>query len=97
MKSPNTSKNRDSNRNNTNVTPSKQNDKSSHSEDQDEVINKKTPKKDIVIIDDSLIRYMNGREISRSSSIKIRSHPGATTEHLIYKKPENDGYSIWCQ
>ena len=97
MKSPNKNKNRDSNRNNTNVTASKQNDKSSHSEDQDEVRNKKTPKKDIVIIDDSLIRYMNGREISRSSSIKIRSHPGATTKHLISKKPENDGYSIWCQ
>ena len=26
---------------------------------------------------------MNDREISRSSSVKIRSHPGATTEDLI--------------
>ena len=26
---------------------------------------------------------MNGRKISRSSSVKIRSHPGATTEDLI--------------
>ena len=31
---------------------------------------------------------MNGREISRSSSVKIRSHPGATTEDLIdYVRP----------
>ena len=97
MKPPNKNKNRDSNRNNTNVTASKKNDKSSHSEDQDEVRNKETPKKNIVIIDDSLIKYMNGREISRSSSIKIRSHPGATIEHLIHKKPKNDGCSLWYQ
>ena len=48
----------------------------------------KTPKKDIVIIGDSMIKYINGREISRSSSVKIRSHPGATTEDLIdYVRP----------
>ena len=30
----------------------------------------------------------NGRKISRSSSVKIRSHPGATTEDLIdYVRP----------
>ena len=47
---------------------------------------------------------MNGREISRSSSVKIRSHPGATTEDLIdyvrpaaRKKNENDGYSLCYQ
>ena len=44
---------------------------------------------------------MNGQEISRSSSVKIRIHPGATTEDLIdyvrptaRKKTENDGYSL---
>ena len=45
---------------------------------------------------------MNGREISRSSSVKIRIHPGATTEDLMgYVRPiarrknnENDGYSF---
>ena len=64
----------------------------------------KTPKKDIVIIGDSIIKYVNSREISRSSSVKIRSHPGATTEDLIdyvrptaRKKPENDGDSLWYQ
>ena len=69
------SKNRDSNRNNTNVTARRQNDKHSQNEDKDEVRGNKTPKKDIVIIGDSMIKYMNGREISRYSSVKIRSHP----------------------
>ena len=57
-------------------------------EDQDEVRDNKTPKKDIVIIGDSMIKYLNGREISRSSSDKFRSHLGATTEDLIdYVRP----------
>ena len=35
-----------------------------------------------------MIKYINAQEISRSSSVKIRSHPGATTEDLIdYVKP----------
>ena len=35
-----------------------------------------------------MIKYINAREISRSSSVKIRSHPGATTEDLInYVRP----------
>ena len=35
-----------------------------------------------------MIKYVNGREISRSSSVKIRSHPGAATEDLIdYVRP----------
>ena len=86
--SPDKNRNRDSNRNNTNVTARKHNDKRSQSEDKDEVRGNKTPKKDIVIIGDSMIKYVNGREISRSSSVKIRSHPGATTEDLIdYVRP----------
>ena len=87
-KSPEKNKNRDSNRNNTSVTARKQNDKRSQIEDQDEVRDNKTPKKDIVIIGDSMIKYINDREISRSSSVNIRSHPGATTEDLIdYVRP----------
>ena len=87
-KSPDKNKNRDSNRNNTSVTARKQNDKRSQIEDQDEVRDNKTPKKDIVIIGDSMIKYINDREISRSSSVNIRSHPGATTEDLIdYVRP----------
>ena len=87
-KSPDKNKNRDSNRNKTNVTARKQNDKRSQIEDQDEVRDNKTPKKDIVIIGDSMIKYINAREISRSSSVKIRSHPVVTTEDLIdYVRP----------
>ena len=85
-KSPDKNKNRDSNRNNTSVTARKQNDKLSQVEDQDEVRDNKTPKKDIVIIGDSTVKYINGRKISRSSSVKIRSHPDATTDDLKNQK-----------
>ena len=87
-KSPDKNKNRDSNINNTSVTARKQNDKRSQIEDQDEVKDNKTPKKDIVIIGDSMMKYINAREIYRSSSVNIRSHLGATTEDLIdYVRP----------
>ena len=82
-KSADKNKNRDSNRNNTSVTARKQNDKRRQIEDQDEVRDNKTPMEDIVIIGDSMIKYIDTREISRSSSVKIRSHPGATTEDPI--------------
>ena len=69
-----------------NVTARKQNDQHSQNKDKNEV--RETPKKDIVIIGDSMIEYMNGWGLSRSSSIKIRSHPGATIEDLIdYARP----------
>ena len=82
-KSADKNKNRDSNRNNTSVTARKQNDKRRQIEDQDEVRDNKTPMEDIVIIGDSMIKYIDTREISRSSSVKIRSHPVATTEDPI--------------
>ena len=83
-KSSEKNKNRDSNRNN--VTAWKQNDERSQNEDQEEVRDNKTPKKGIVIIGDSTIKY--GREISRSSSVKTRSHARATTKNLIdYVRP----------
>ena len=86
MKSPGKNKNRGSNRNNMNVTARKQNDQHSQNKDKNEV--RETPKKDIIIIGDSMIEYMNGWGTSRSSSVKIRSHPGATTEDLIdYIRP----------
>ena len=58
--SPDKNENRDSNRNNTNVTARKQNDKRIQNEDQDRVRDNKTPNKDIVIIGDSMIKYLNG-------------------------------------
>ena len=69
-----------------NVTARKQNDQHSQNKDKNEV--RETLKKDIIIIHDSMIEYMNGWGISRSSSVKIRSHPGATTEDIIdYIRP----------
>ena len=63
-KSSDKNKNRDSNRNITNVSAWRQNGKRSQNKDQDEVRDNKTPKKDIVIIGDSMIKFMNGRNIS---------------------------------
>ena len=63
-------------RTNTNVTAGKQNDKYSQNENKGEVRGSKTPKKDIVVIRESMIKYVNGRKISRSNSLKIRSHSG---------------------
>ena len=35
-----------------------------------------------------MIKYVNGREVSRNDSVKVRSHPGATTDDLIdYVQP----------
>ena len=30
-----------------------------------------------------MIKYVNGREVSRNNSVKVRSHPGATTDDFI--------------
>ena len=69
-----------------NVTAWKQNNQHSQNKNKNEV--RETPKKDIVIIGDSMIEFMNGWGISRSSSVKIRNHPGASTEDLIdYVRP----------
>ena len=39
-------------------------------------------KKSIVVIEDSLIKNVNGRDVSPGDSVKIRPHPGASTEDL---------------
>ena len=106
-KSPDKSRNRGSNRNNIIVISRKQNDdkcsQKSFKSDQDEVRDKETLE-DIVNTGDSMIKYINDREISRSSSVKIRSDLCATTENLIdkvrsiaRKNNKNDGYSLWYQ
>ena len=47
-----------------------------------------TLKKEIIIVGDSMIKLMNGREVSRDDSVKIRCHPGATTDDIIdYVRP----------
>ena len=30
-----------------------------------------------------MIKYVNGREVSRNDSVNVRSHPGATTDDFI--------------
>ena len=40
-------------------------------------------KKNIVVIGDSIIKNVNGKDVSRHDSVKIRPHPGASTEDLI--------------
>ena len=35
-----------------------------------------------------MIKYVNGREVSRKNSVKVRSHPGGTADDLIdYVRP----------
>ena len=41
-----------------------------------------------MIVGDSMIKHVNGREFSRDDSVKIRCHPGATTDDIIdYVRP----------
>ena len=41
-----------------------------------------------MIVGDSMIKYVNGREVSRDDSVKIRCHPGATANNIIgYVRP----------
>ena len=39
-------------------------------------------------VGDSMIKHVNGREVSRDNLVKIRFHPGATTDDFIdYVRP----------
>ena len=41
-----------------------------------------------MIVGDSMIKHVNGCEVSRDNSVKIRCHPGATTDDIIdYVRP----------
>ena len=44
-------------------------------------------KKEVFIIRDSMIKYVNGQEVSRNDSVKVGSHPGATTEDFVMSDP----------
>ena len=73
----------------------KKNDKTTVHKDSDDSnlikrqsANSSTVKKEVFIIGDSMIKYVNGREVSRNDSVKVRSHPGATTDDVIdYVQP----------
>ena len=44
--------------------------------------------REVFIIGDSMIKYVNGRAVSRNDSVKRRSHPGVTTDEFIdYVQP----------
>ena len=49
---------------------------------------KSTSKKEKMIVGDSMIKHVNGREVSGDDSVKIRCHSGATTDDTIdYVRP----------
>ena len=50
--------------------------------------NSSAVKKEAFIIGDSMIKYVNGRVVSRNDPVKVRSYPGATTDDFIdYVRP----------
>ena len=53
------------------------------------------------ILSDSMIKHENSSNLSNYMNVKVRSHPGATTEDLIdyvkpiaSKKTKNVGYTL---
>ena len=69
--------------NRTNSLPVKlRKNKNSNTADNDGVIKSKS-KKETIIIRDSMIKHVNDHEVSRDNSLKIRYHPGATTDNII--------------
>ena len=45
--------------------------------------NSSAVKKEYFIIVDSKIKYVNGQEVSRNDSVKVRNHPGVTADDFI--------------
>ena len=56
--------------------------KNSNNKENHDVINS-TSKKEIMIVGDSMFQHVNGRDVSRDDSVKIRCHAGATTDDII--------------
>ena len=77
------------------TTSSKKNNKTTVHKDNDDsnLIKRQSTKisvvkKEVFIIGDSMIKYVNGRGVSRNDSVKVRSHPEATTDDFIdYVRP----------
>ena len=77
------------------TTSYKKNDKTTvHKDSEDSNLikrqsaNSSTVEKEVFIIGDSMIKYVNGAAVSRNVSVKLRSHPGATTDGFIdYVQP----------
>ena len=50
--------------------------------------NSSTVKKEVFIIGESMIKYVNGRDVSRNNSVQVRNHPGAKADDFIdYAQP----------
>ena len=77
------------------ATSYKKNDKTTVHRDNDDSdlikrqsTNSSGVKKEVFIIDDLKIKYVNGREVSRNNPMKVRSHSGAITDDSIdYVRP----------
>ena len=77
------------------ITSYEKNDKTAVHKDNDDSnlikrqsANRSAVKKEVFIIGDSMIKYVNGRGVSRNDSVRVRSHPGATTDDFIdYVRP----------
>ena len=72
------------------TTSYKKNDKTTVNKDSDDSnlikrqsTNSSMVKKEVSIIGDSMIKYVNGKDVSRNDSVKVRSHPGETTDDFI--------------
>ena len=48
----------------------------------------KTNKDSVIIVGDSMLKHVNGRDVSRSHTVKVCRNPGASTHDLMnYVKP----------
>ena len=73
----------------------KKNDKTTAHRDHDDgnlitwqLANSSVVKKEVFIKGDSMIKYVNGPEVSRNNPVKVRSHPRATADDFIdYARP----------
>ena len=77
------------------TTSYKKNDKTPAHKDNDDSnlikrqsANSLAVKKEVFIIGDLIIKYVNGWDVSRNDSVKVRSHLGATKDdHIDYVRP----------
>ena len=79
------------------IYPKKVQSKKGSKESNENIIssdNNKNGNNVVYILGNSMIKHVNGRNVSDSMNLKVRSHPGATTEDLAdYVKPINVDYT----
>ena len=57
----------------------------------------KANKDSVIIVADSMIKHVNGRDIFRSHKVKVRPNPGASTHDLMDLKSRKPWWSIQVQ